>query len=75
MKKLAVALLLAVMLTGCEENKTVYHITVAGENGGIVAEYHEATYVRHDNGIYNIYKPDGSVVYLDGGVVIAEVEK
>lgn len=75
-KKLAIALLLSIMLTGCGQGheQHLYHITVIDNNSDVVAEYQEAKCQNLDTGVYRIVTPDGKTVIVSGGIVIIEEE-
>lgn len=71
---LTICVLLAIiMLDGCNINPT-FNIRVLNIDGDVVEEYHNATCVENDDGVYRIIKPNGDLIEVIGDNVIVETE-
>lgn len=72
MKKVMAILLCGLILTGCKQ--TSYHVTVYGQDGKPISEYHEvARYIESECGT-RLYLSDGKFVVIKNGIVVFETE-
>lgn len=72
MKRVVVALVMAVLLTGCEN--PCYHVSVYGKDGTLIKEYLEVTYYSQSDGSTILLLSNGSKVVINSDMVVIEEE-
>lgn len=72
-KKIATVILLCgLILTGCKQ--TFYHVTVYGQDGTPISEYHEVASYTESEGGTRLFFSDGKFVVIKNGIVVFETE-